>query len=340
MKTDNDTDLLLFRYIKGTVSETELAEVERLMAGSAEARKTVEQLCVLDHGSEALKCMRESEPQLSLSKAKRKIRNHKVHRIFVWTQRAAAVLFLPLLCMTAYFALHQPESKDIPPQWVEMVSAPGVVSSIVLPDSTKVWLNAGSRIAYPTFFSGDTRKVTVSGEAYFAVTENRAKPFLVNVSDAFNIAVTGTEFNVEAYPSADVFSVTLVEGSVQATSIDNPSKPLLTLQPEEQLVWNVQNKTMKVNKVNTLVVSSWKDGKIIFKNTTMAEIAAMLEKRYNAHFVISPRLMDYSFTGTFTNQQLVQILELFRISSGIKYEIKDYDMNPDGTVNRSEVHLR
>ena len=339
MKTDNDIDLLLFRYIKGTVSETELAEVERLMADSAEARKTVEQLCLLDHGSEVLRCMLEAKPYLSLIKVKRKIRNNKVHRIIVWTQRAAAVLFLPLLCLTVYFAQYQPESREEQPQMVEIASAPGLVTSIVLPDSTKVWLNAGSRIKYPTFFTGAVREVALLGEAYFSVAENRDKPFFVNANDAFKIKVTGTEFNVEAYPSANVYSVTLVEGSVQMTSLADPEKPLVTLQPDEQLMWNVREKTMKVNKVSTIVVTSWKDGKIVFKNTPMTEIAAIMEKRYNARFVISPRLKDDSFTGTFTNQQLIQILEIFRISSGIRYEIKGFDLNPDGTVNRTVVHL-
>ncbi len=337
---ENDTESLLFRYIKGTVSEEEAAEAERLSEESAEARKMVEQLCVIDHGSETLRCMREANPQKSLRMVKRKIRQNKMHRIIIRTQRAAVVLFIPLLCLTVYFSQRQSETIREQPQLVEIASAPGLVTAVILPDSTKVWLNADSRIKYPTFFAGDTREVSISGEAYFSVAENKEKPFFVNMNDAFKIKVTGTEFNAEADPSSSVYSTTLVEGSVQLVSAADPAKPLLTLRPGEQSLWDIHANTVKVQEANIAMVTAWKDGKIIFKNTPIAEIAATLEKRYNARFIISPRLNDYSFTGTFTNQQLIQILEHFRISSGIKYEIKGLDLNPDGTINSTIVVLK
>ena len=339
---------LLFRYVRGAVNDDEIAEVKQWMDASAENRKVVEQLCVVDYASEALKCMRKANPYRSLSHVKQKIRKNKIHRIIVWTQRAAAVLFIPLVCVTVYFSQRQPELKrdeqyQPQPQPVEIASAPGLVSSVVLPDNTRVWLNAGSHIKYPTFFTGNTREVSVSGEVYFSVTEDREKPFLVNVNDVFNIKVTGTELNVEAYPLSNVFSVTLVEGSAQITSVVNTAKPLVTLQPGEQSVWDIRKNELEVHKVNTTTVTSWKDGKIIFKNTPITEIVATLEKRYNAQIILSPRLKnlkDYRFTGTFTNQQLIQILEHFKISSNIRYEIKGLDLNPDGSVNRTIVHLK
>ena len=342
MKTENDTDALLFRYIKGTVSEEEITEVERLLEESAEVRNAVEQLCVIDHGSEALRCMRKANPKSSLSNVKKKIRQNKTHRIFVRVQQAVAVLFIPLLCLTVFFSQRRPEiqQEQVQVQSIEIASAPGLVTAIILPDSTKVWLNANSRIKYPTIFAGGTREVSISGEAYFSVIENKEKPFIVSVNDAFKIKVTGTEFNVEAYPLAAVFSATLVDGSIQLTSTAEPEKPLLTLNPGEQSVWDVQAKAVTVRKVNLTSVISWKDGKIVFKNTPIAEIATTLEKRYNARFIVSPQLKDYSFTGTFTNLQLIQILEHFKISSGIRYEIKGLDLNPDGTVNNTIVELK
>jgi ferric-dicitrate binding protein FerR (iron transport regulator) len=242
--------------------------------------------------------------------------------------------------MTVYNAQNTEKPEHIQPQMVEVRSAPGVVTAFVLPDSTKVWLNANSHIAYPTRFDENIREVAVTGEAYFAVAKDPKKTFYVNVNDAFKVKVTGTEFNVEAYPAASAFSITLVEGAMELVSAIDPAKSFLTLKPGEQSVWDTKNKTIDSRQVNTISVSSWKDGKIIFRNTPMNEIAATLGKRYNAHFVISPRLKNYSFTGTFTNQQLIQILEHFKISSNIRYEIKGLDLNPDGTVNNTIVELK
>ena len=340
---ENDKDLLLFRCVKGTASQEELDDAKRLVEESEKARNIFEQLCVIEHWSEVLECMRKADPQSSFKQVKRKMRKNKIHRIVVWTQRVAAMLFIPLLCSVVYFSQFQPQSTvalQEQPQPVEIISAPGLVTIVVLPDSTKVWLNSGSTIKYPTFFAGNTREVTLSGEAYFAVAKNSEKPFILNVNDAFNVKVTGTEFNAQAYPEAATFAVTLAEGSVELTSIDEPEKPMLTLNPGEQSVWNVIEKTVEVNKVNTNAIASWKDGKIIFKNTSMTEIITTLERRYNAHFVIAPRLTGYSFTGTFTNAQLVQILEHFRVSSNITYEIIDAGMNDDGTVKQTIVHLK
>jgi ferric-dicitrate binding protein FerR (iron transport regulator) len=258
----------------------------------------------------------------------------------------AAVLFIPLLCLTVYYALQHEEPErtqlqmPMSMQMVKVSTAPGVVTTIVLPDNTKVWLNANSHIEYPSYFDGNVREVAIKGEVYFAVAMDKKKPFFVNVNDAFKLKVTGTEFNIEAYPSASAFSTTLVEGTVEMVSVTDPAKSLLTLKPGEQSVWDTKSKTLDVQVVNTIAFTSWKEGKIIFKNTSITEIASTLGKRYNARFVISPRLKEYYFTGTFTNLQLVQILEHFKISSNISYEIKGLDLNPDGTINNTIVELK
>jgi ferric-dicitrate binding protein FerR (iron transport regulator) len=331
---------LLFRYVRGNVTDQEIAEVERWIDASPDNRKLVEQLCVVDFANETLQYMHRSKPQLSLSKAKHKIRKNRMHNLAMWMQRAAAILFIPLLCLTAWFSQQPARTPHEQAQMVEITSAPGLVTSVVLPDSTKVWLNANSTIKYPTRFAPNMREVSVTGETYFAVAKNPKKPFYVNVNDAFKVKVLGTEFNVEAFPSASTFSTTLVEGSVELVSAKDSTTSFLTLKPDEQSIWDSNTKKITVQKVNTAVFTSWKDGKIIFKNTPIAEIAASLGKRYNAQFVISPQLKDYRFTGTFTNQQLVQILEHFKISSDIQYEIKGLDLHTDGTASNTIVILK
>jgi ferric-dicitrate binding protein FerR (iron transport regulator) len=331
-------EALLLRYIRGVAATDEIAEVEQWMDAAAENRKIVEQLCVLDYGNEALCCIRNADPQTSLAKVKRKIRNRRLHRVVVWTQRAAAVLFVPFFCLTLHFMRQPTPQATLQPQEINIVSAPGVITSTTLPDGTKVWLNANSRISYPSFFAGERREISLSGEAYLEVSKNKEKPFFIRVNDAFKVKVTGTELNIEAYPDADHFSTTLVEGEVHLVSAANPDHTLLTLRPGEQSVCSAEG-AINVRNVHTSLFTSWKDGKIMFKNASMDEIAVILEKRYNARFVISPRLKDHRFTGTFTHHQLVQILEHFRISSNIRYEIKGHNLNPDGTIGSTLVEL-
>ena len=340
MEIENEIESLLFRYVKGTVNSEEIAEVEHWMEASPENRKIVEQLCVIDFANETMQNMHQVKPRLSLGKVSRKIQKNRIRRMVLWIQRATAVFFIPLLCLTVYLSNRADKQVQEQPQVVGITSAPGMVTTVILPDSTKVWLNANSHISYPTYFTGNTREVSVSGEAYFAVVEDHEKPFFVNVNEAFKVKVVGTEFNIEAYPSSSIFSTTLIEGSVELVSVADPAKSLITLKPGEQSVWDISKNELSVHEVNPSILTSWKEGKIIFKNTPINEIATTLGKRYNTRFIISPRLKNYNFTGTFINQQLVQILEHFRLSSNIKYEIKGLDLNSDGTVNNTIVELK
>ena len=341
MEVENNMESLLFRYLRGDVTKEEIAEVEHWINASPENREMAEQVCVIDFANEAMQCMNKAKPYRSLRKTKKKIRKNRIHRVMIWSQRVAAILFIPVLCFTLYDAQRlKEEPKCELPQMVAISSAPGLVTTVILPDNTKVWLNANSHIEYPTYFDGNTREVSITGEVYFAVSKDSKKPFFVNVNDAFKLKVTGTEFNVEAYSSSPTVSTTLVEGSVEIVSVDNPEKSFLTLKPGEQLIWNSTNKSTEVLNVNVTAFCSWRDGKIIFRNAPIAEITSTLEKRYNARFIISPRLKNHHFTGTFTNLQLVQILEHFKISSSIRYEIKGLDLNPDGTINNTIVELK
>ena len=340
MGNEKKMENLLFSYLRGSVSDTEREDVEHWFNVSPENRQLMEQLYMLERRNESLQCIREANACHSLEKVKQKIRKNRIHRLATRVQRVSAVLFIPFLLLTVFYALHPKDVKREPPQMVKVSSAPGLVTSFILPDNTKVWLNSNSQIEYPSWFDGNIRKVAVTGEAYFTVAKDHARPFLVNVNDAFKVKATGTAFNVNAYPSNTAFFVTLVEGAVELVSSIEPEKSFLSIKPDQQSVWDTKNKSIHVQHVNTLVVTSWKDGKLIFKNTPITEIATTLSKRYNAQFIISPRLKDYHFTGTFTNQQLAQILEHFKISSNIKYEIKGLDMNKDGTINNTIVELK
>lgn len=328
---------ILFRYLRGTATGEEIACVEKWMEASADNKKTAEQLCVINYGMEALRCMYQARPYTSLAGVKRKLRRNRLRRVAMWGQRTAAALFIPFFCLSLYsYYTWQRKMQKETMQQIEISSAPGTTTATVLPDGTQVWLNSGSSLKYPVRFGGETREISLRGEAYMIVAKNPKRPFVIDLEEDLKVKVTGTELNVEAYPY-DSVRTTLLTGEVQLISAD---QLLLTLKPGEQSVWDKDKKKIHVRKVNTTASVSWKEGKIVFKDTPIEEIAATLGRRYNVQFVVSQRLKDQRFTGTFTRLQLVQILEHFRISSKIRYEIKESPIHTDGTYNCPIVELK
>lgn len=149
---------------------------------------------------------------------------------------------------------------------------------LTLSDGTEVWLNANSRLTYPTAFKGNERKVTLQGEAYFKVTHDARHPFIVKAGE-METRVLGTEFNVNA-SDATCPHVTLVQGSVKVTS-DNNNKVIM---PGEDAAVDEQG-TIKISHVDTNDVACWKDGIQLFSDTSLRDILIQLGSWYNVNVV-------------------------------------------------------
>lgn len=252
-----------------------------------------------------------------------------------WAQRAAAVLFIPLL--VTLMVQHWGGSEQELAQMMEVKTNPGMMTSLTLPDGTLVFLNSESTLSYPSRFDSDTRNVTLQGEAYFEVAKNPEKKFIVSTSHQSQIEVLGTHFNVEAYEKEDRIAATLVEGKIGFIySSDNGSKKVL-MDPGQKLVYDIRDSKVQLYATSGESEIAWKEGKIIFRNTPLEEGLRMLEKRYNVEFIIkNDRLKGDSFTGTFTNQRLERILEYFQLSSQIRWRYLD---SPDIKDEKSKIEI-
>jgi len=168
----------------------------------------------------------------------------------------------------------------------EVVIPFGNKSQLVLPDGTKVWLNAGSRMAFPNKFSGKKREVFLEGEAYFEVTHNAEVPFLVNTSD-ISIKVLGTKFNVSAYKSDKVAETVLLEGKVTVkdlSSIGFMSKETL-LAPNQKASFNKDNKSILVNtEADADFAIAWTEGWFKFSQQNLNTVLNKLQRYYNVQF--------------------------------------------------------
>ena len=191
--------------------------------------------------------------------------------------------------------------------------------TLVLSDGTIVNLNSESELKYPVLFTGDTRTVWVSGEAYFEVAEDAAHPFMVETAGV-KIKVLGTGFNVMAYPGDAESAVTLVHGKVGIQT----DRQQLVLQPDEQYVYQSETHRGTVRKVDVTQYISWKEGILNFDKMPLDELARKLSRWYDVHiFYLNPAVKKLHFTAWFRrNSSLEEVIDILKKTQKINVELK------------------
>ena len=184
-----------------------------------------------------------------------------------------------------------------------------------------VWLNSDTELKIPTAFVGDERRVFLSGEAYFAVTKDDRKPFVVE-TDLGNVKVYGTEFNVKRYPDEKQLKATLVEGVIGFSS-DRVAE--LKLKPGYQLSLAEGSGTPEVKEVKVYNEIAWRNKRFSFENETLEEIARDLERWYNVKIVFTdPALKELVFSGTLSRYGKIDpLLRFFEEGVDVKFSVKD-----------------
>ena len=197
----------------------------------------------------------------------------------------------------------------------------GMRSSLTLPDGTKVWLNAGSKISYPVLFSNQVREVSLSGEAYFEVKKDKSWPFVVSTKN-MNVMVTGTTFNCNAYPENDQIQTVLVEG--QVTLANQSATETQSMNPGELATFNNSNQQITKTKTDLQKYIAWKSGKLMFRDDKMNKVVEKLERWYNVEFEIEDQeIANYIYTATFIDESLDQVLKMLSLSAPIRYTISE-----------------
>jgi transmembrane sensor len=221
-----------------------------------------------------------------------------------------------------------------------MTTPNGRQFQVVLPDGTKVWLNAASSITYPTAFTGDTRTVTVTGEVYFEVAPLRLRsgqkaPFIVNVNKQSRIEVLGTHFNVNAYANEGAILTTLLEGRVKVKSeVGSPKsdagvqtsdlrlRTSVILQPGQQAKEAVNQKIQVIDKADLEKVMAWKNGYFDFNNSDLPVMVRQLERWYDIQVQYKGQAPHVIFKGQMDrNVQLsdvIRFLKMFKINANLE----------------------
>jgi ferric-dicitrate binding protein FerR (iron transport regulator) len=262
-----------------------------------------------------------------------KNRNVRKGLAITFWQVAVAASILVIIGCSIYF--WDNSSKPTEQQKIETVTLKGSKSSLTLPDGTKVWVNADSKLSYGKSFGKNTRDVTLIGEAYFDVVKDKSRPFIVHASK-MSIRVLGTQFNVKAYPREKTAEATLLQGSIEMTIDDEKDRKIL-LKPHEKIV--VQNnvsanqpgkKALKTEPLieiqklpeNNEVIPEieWIHNRLAFSNETMDNIFIKLERWYNVRFIIKKRFpKDKTYVGTFENESIDEVLESLKLFNDFHY---------------------
>lgn len=244
------------------------------------------------------------------------------HKIYLYFSRAAAILLLPLILLSAYLLLqpqydHYADGSEIR----EIYTKPGTRTQIELSDGTKVWLNDGTILRYPENFTGENREVFVDGEAYFEVESNPDNPFIVE-SPYLKTVVTGTHFNLNAYADDQFFEATLLEGKIHLES----GKQQIDLLQGEQIQYDALQNQIIRKKINTDYSVAWVNGQLMIYNERLEYAIKKLSRWYNVDIVITDeKIKDYEITFTLEDEKLEQSLDLISHALSIDYRIKNED---------------
>ena len=201
-----------------------------------------------------------------------------------------------------------------------VVADKGQISKVILPDSSVVWINSGSKITYNSKFARNNRKIELVGQAFFHAAHNEKIPFVVDVN-GFLVKVLGTKFDVNAYSGERNIRVVLESGRVELCQSSNHDFKY-TLSPGEMATFNLEDKKLTIDKVKPELFSSWKEGVLIFRDKPMSEVLDELQRRYNIDIEVKDHDIYKSvFTARLSDEPLDKVLKSMEFSCSLKATI-------------------
>ena len=270
--------------------------------------------------------------------------NVRISRKKIWIRRimiAASFLTIAFLSVWFLFAGNK-KSNTNPAKLRELIANKGTRSKVVLPDNSIVFLNADTKLNYPPQFDNDTREVYLDGEAFFEVTKDPNKPFIVHTS-GMEVKVVGTSFNVKAYSGDKLIETSLLTGSIEVSVKNRPNEKII-LSPNEKLVIKNYNSTVSANTENEVSIkpeiainklkpdvkdsafieTQWVEDKLVFRDKTFEEVATMMERWYNITIQINnDELKATLLNGTFKDETIEQALDALKFIKSFQYQKTD-----------------
>ncbi len=250
-------------------------------------------------------------------------KTRKDHSTLFYLSRVAAavILIVSVSALSIYFA-NQTKVFDSN-NWVQVSTDVGQRSQLTLPDGSHVWLNVDTDIKYSA--GKKSRKVRLSGEAYFEVEHASDYPFIVETGNG-KIEVLGTKFNVAHYKNSEITEASLLSGKI-TMKLPAGNKEL-EIKPGERITYNIKKKSYTKESVDVLKDISWKQGVLVFKNELFSEMIFKLEKYYGVNVNYNKAdFKDIHYTGTIDNLNINSVFEFINLTIPINYEMNNKQIN-------------
>ena len=276
----------------------------------------------------------------ALASAKKKMSEYQMERLYVNFKKQlsmkektnyfkisnylkyAAIFILAISISSLFFFIqfHHPEKQKAIENYTTVIADNGQLVRIILPDSSVVWLNSGTKITYNNNFAVSNREINLNGQAFFQVTKNKEIPLRVFCKN-LEVRVFGTRFDVRAYPEDQNISVVLESGKVEIFNSKVKSFHY-KLNPGEMAQFDKLSEKLALKKVNVEKFTSWKDGILIFMDDPMTEVIHKLQRRYNIDIeVAQPAIYKSVFTATIKNETLDEIFKSIGYACSVQYKI-------------------
>ena len=322
MRTEPNIHQLIIRLFSGEAGNEEKRDIETWLKRQPENRKLFNELkdIWLSSGMaqnpdryDVEKAIQQFIQKTTFLKEKAAWRN----RAYLLT-RYAAILLLAIMIPASYYFGKKSTGKSV--ALTTITCPPGDKTSIILPDSSTVFLNSGSKLTFNNNFSNGERQVSLDGEAYFSVRKDPQNPFRVKTA-TIAIEVLGTEFNLKAYADEPTTSTTLVSGSLKVTGNNKSTK----IKPRQKLVFDKETRQMNIQQLADLSPETeWKDGRLVFRNQSLGELEHKLERWFDVELEFADeQVKSRRFTGTLERESILEVIAYFGRSKYVAYRIKD-----------------
>lgn len=244
------------------------------------------------------------------------------HQRVRWWRYAAVAASLALALTLGYHAIRNQQKTKAAVE--HLLAAVDQRQKFVLPDGSTAWLNVGSELIYYDDFGLTTREAHLVGEAYFEIVADADHPFVIK-ADQSSVQVLGTKFNLRAYADDGKIITTLLEGSVRFNKKQSDAQGVI-ISPGQQLVFDADLDNIVINEVNCTQYIAWKDGKLMFRQCSVCDAFANMERSFGVKIVIMGNMLEdkRKITGTFClDDSLESILMVMQESLSFDYEVRN-----------------
>lgn len=314
---------ILLKYFTGDISEQEKTNLLREVQHDANLKKEFVRLQNIYALSQiSTLATNKEEGKDSFKRFEAQVKHKKQRQIIATTLRYAAVAIV--LIASTFFITHYIYNSTSGTELNSLYVPAGQRAQLTLEDGSTVWLNANSTIKYPSHFSKKRRHVSIEGEAFFDIAQNKKSPFVVSTKDV-ELKVLGTQFNVHSYPETNFVKTNLLEGSLRIYK-QNAEDRGVTLKPNEQLT--MEGNQMKIGKTENRDYFLWTEGVYAFDNERLIDIIEKLQLYYDVKIIVEdPEIFNVRYTGKFRQRDGID--EILRIIQ----KIRKFNMKKDTENN-------